>query len=155
MTDERLPAFVAYVDTIYYNAWVNHYSGFQPNTPLLDTAMLNDIYKRLESSFPMHLGSLRSMMFGKRAHQPKRATSLYNLDKQHVLVHYFFCLLCERDRHHLIYWAMVGTIALHYRGADTASFVTLLVEQQPLILKLHSKSWMSFAMMPLPLEHRL
>jgi len=122
MTDKRLPEFTACADTIYYNAWVHHYSDFQPNTPLLDSASLIDNYKTIESTFPMHMGSLKSMMFGKRSNQPKQANSQYNLDKRHVLVHYFFCLLRERDRHHLIHWAMVGTIALHYRGADTASF---------------------------------
>ena len=82
MTDERLPQFTAYADGLYYNAWVHHYSGFQPNTPLLNTATLNDIFKRVESTFPMHLGSLRSMMFGKRSNQPKQANSQYNLNKR-------------------------------------------------------------------------
>ncbi len=122
MTDERLPEFIAYVNTIYYNAWVRHNSDFQPNTPLLDSAIWNEIYKRVESTFPIHLGTVKSMMFGKQSNESKRANSQYNLDKRHVMVHYFFCFLRKRDWHHLIYWATGGTVALHYCGADTASF---------------------------------
>ncbi len=61
MTDKRLPEFTAYADAICYKAWVLHYSGSQPNTPLLDSAILNDIYKTVETTFPMHLGSLKSV----------------------------------------------------------------------------------------------
>jgi hypothetical protein len=122
MTDERMPQFAAYADNIYYNAWVHHCSGFQPNTPLLDDTQLSDVYKVIERNFPWHFRSLKSIMFGKRSNEPKRASTNYNQEKRHVLVHYFFCLIRERDRHHLLHWAMVATIALHYRGADSVSF---------------------------------
>lgn len=35
MTDSRLLDFVSYLDEIYHNAWVQHYSDFNPNAPLL------------------------------------------------------------------------------------------------------------------------
>ena len=34
----------------------------------------------------------------------------------------FFCLLRERDRHNLVHWALVATVALHYRGVDANSY---------------------------------
>ncbi len=122
MTDHRLPQFVRNVDKMYYDAWVDHYSPFHPNTPLVLNTQMIDIYKTIESTFPCHFRSLVSIMFGKRSNEPKRANTKYNLDKRHVLVHYFFCLLRERDRHHLIHWALVATVALHYRGADNSFF---------------------------------
>ncbi len=137
MTDKRLPEFNAYADTIYYNAWVDHYSGFQPNAPLLDSAILNNIYKTVESTFPMHMGSLRSMMFGKRSTQPKRANTQYNLNKRHVLVHYFFCLLRERT----VTTSYIGQwlVLLHciIVVPILRRFGTLSVKPQPWILQLH------------------
>ncbi len=122
MTDEQLPQFAGYVDNIYYNAWVDHYIGFHPNTPLLDNSKLIDVYKLIEGTFPCHYRALRSVMYGKRSNEPKRANTKYNQDKRHVLVHYFLCLIREHDRHQLLHWAMVATVVLHYRGADNSSF---------------------------------
>ncbi len=76
----------------------------------------------IENTFPSHFLSLKSIVYAKRDDEPARAKKQYNLDKRYVLVHYFFCLLREQNRHHPIHWAIVATIALHYRGADTVTY---------------------------------
>ncbi len=122
MNDHRLPTFVAFVDQCYRNGWEQHYTNFNPNTPLLDSATLLHFHQMIETNFPTHFTSLKSIIYAKRANEPARAKTQYNLDKRHILVHYFFCLLREQNRHHLIHWAIVSTIALHYRGADANTY---------------------------------
>jgi hypothetical protein len=122
MTNNRLPEFCTYADKIYRDAWIDHYSDFHPNTPLLSNTAIIEIYQRIEVTFPMHHVCMKSMMYGKRSHEPQRANSKYNLEKRNIMVHYFFCFLRERDRHHLVHWALVTTIALHYRGIDGNSY---------------------------------
>ena len=65
---------------------------------------------------------MKSIIYGKRSHQSGRASTNYNLEKRNVLVHYFFCLLRERDRRKLVHWALVATIALHFRGIDANAY---------------------------------
>jgi hypothetical protein len=122
MNDHRLPKFVEHVDKLYRKAWEHHYSNFNPNTPLIDSATLLNFHQIIESEFPTHFISLKTIIYAKRAEEPARAKKQYNLDKRYILVHYFFCLLREQNRHHLIHWAIVGTIALHYRGADSVTY---------------------------------
>lgn len=122
MSDERLPTFVDHVDNLFRIAWEQHYSNFQPNTPLVDDDTMLSFYNLIENTFPTHFLSIQSLMFGRRHHEPARAQKKGNLRKRHILVHYFFCLIRERDYHHLMHWAMVSTIALHYRGADAKSY---------------------------------
>ncbi len=65
MTDARLPSFVAFTDRLVYNAWVHHYSHFNANLPLLTDEMLVALHHKLESMFPMHYGSIHSLLFGR------------------------------------------------------------------------------------------
>jgi hypothetical protein len=122
MTDHRLPRFAEYVDSCYRDAWVQHYSNFQANTPLLNINALLEFYVSIETLFPLHFLSLSSILWSKRSHEPARAQSQHITNKKNILVHYFFCLVREQDTHHLIHWAMVSTIALHYRGIDSTSY---------------------------------
>ncbi len=122
MTDNRLPEFCTYADKIYHDAWIQQYSDFNPNTALLCNSAIIEMHQRLETTFPIHHASMKSIIYGKRSHEPGRALSNYNLEKRNVLVHYFFCFLRERDRHKLPHWALVATVALHYRGVDANSY---------------------------------
>ncbi len=122
MTDTRVPEFSTYADNVYKEAWTSHYSDFNPNTPLLSTSAMIQMHDTIESTFPMHYACLKSMIYGKRSHEPQRARTHYNLEKRNVLVHYFFCLLRERDRHNMVHWALVATVALHYRGIDANAY---------------------------------
>ncbi len=118
MTDNRLPSFVEWVDGLFKNTWVNHYSTFNPNTPLLPDESMVQIYTQLEAEFPFHYGSIRSLLFGSQSHQLARASDVYIFRKQLKVVHFFLSMIRERDKHHLIHWAMISTIALHFWGVD-------------------------------------
>ena len=122
MEDDRLPQFAEDADRAYSNALLHHYKNFTTNTPLLGDEILTAIYNRIKSLFPMHFTCLHSMLYGKRSLEPARVTSPNNLRKQFMLVHYFFCLMRERDNHHMPHWAMIATIALHYRGVDSKCY---------------------------------
>ncbi len=122
MSDERLPKFVEHVDKTFYNAWEQHYSNFQSNTPLVDDDTMLGFYTLIERTLPTHFLSIQSLMFSRRHEEPARAQRRIHLRKKHMLVHYSFSLLRERDSRHLTHWAMVSTIALHYCGADAKSY---------------------------------
>jgi hypothetical protein len=122
MTDNRLPEVTTYVDKHYYDAFVVHYSDFQRNAPLMDRAILIEFNQMIERTFPIHYSVLKSIIFGKRSHEPARANKQYNLDKRYSILHFFFCLVRERDNHQLTHWAMVATIAFHYRGVNAVAY---------------------------------
>ncbi len=67
MTDHRLPHFVGNVDKMYYDAWVDHYSSFHPNTPLLLNTQMIEIYKTIESTFPCHFRCFGALFFASYA----------------------------------------------------------------------------------------
>jgi hypothetical protein len=105
--------FALMLTILYHDAWIDHYSNFQPNTPLLNNNAIIELYQRFEATFPTHHACIKTMMYGKRLHESGRAISKYNLEKRNIMVHHFFTLLRERDRHHLVHWALVSTVALH------------------------------------------
>ncbi len=88
--DVRVPDFCAYADNIFKEAWISHYSDFNPNTPLLSHGAILEMHQKIEAAFPMHHACLKSMIYGKCSHQASRANTKYNLEKRDVLVHYFF-----------------------------------------------------------------
>ncbi len=90
MTDNRLPEFCTYANKIYHDAWIQQYSNFNPNTALLCNSAIIEMHQILEATFPIHYACVKSIIYGKRSHEPGRALSNYNLEKRNVLVHYFF-----------------------------------------------------------------
>lgn len=118
MTDDRLPTFVQYADGLFYDAFVSHYSNFNCNVALLTDETMIAIHNQVEREFPMHYKALHSFMHGKRSHQPARSSPSYLLRKKLKVVHFFLTMIRERDRRHMIHWAMVTTIALHFKGVD-------------------------------------
>jgi hypothetical protein len=66
----------------------------------------------------MQYAALQLMLLGKRSKEATRVNTRHNQEKLQTIVHYFLCLIRNRDKHHMTHWAMVTTIALHYRGID-------------------------------------
>eukprot|EP00956_Cyclotella_meneghiniana_P023789 scaffold46927_cov56-Cyclotella_meneghiniana.AAC.3 len=65
-------------------------------------------------------------MFGFQAFIPSRANQDLS-SKKRSLTNYFFALIRVRDPHNLIYWAMIGTMAMFNNGASIQYFKNPLI----------------------------
>ena len=118
LANNRLETFAYKVNREYQNALINHYSGFQANDRLLNEDNHLQVYELVEQMFPLHFCVLKSLIFSKRAHQPKRSKSKGYKAKQLALVNQFCALVRIRFPGHLLDWAVVGTMAMWGKGVQ-------------------------------------
>ena len=116
MKSDRLTIFSEAIDNIYRKSWIDHYSTFQSRVRLLPQNTALWIYDGIEKMFPYHFMSLKTTIFGQRAHEPARAKLPGYTEKKKKLSHHFMGMIRERNPRLFVYWAMVGTVALYYKG---------------------------------------
>lgn len=75
-----------------------------------------NLYETIKKQFPLHFSVLRSLIFSKYAHQPKRSATPGYKQKCKALVNQFLALIRLRAPQHLVHWAMVGTMSMWAKG---------------------------------------
>ncbi|EJK69931.1 hypothetical protein THAOC_08767 [Thalassiosira oceanica] len=113
-----LAAFAQRTDQKYKEAWIRHYSNpFQGLGRLLGSDKVADsIVEDIKVSFPKHYAVLVSLFFSKRSHQPANRAKLSYKERMRSLATHFLAIVRVRNPHHLMHWAITGTMAMFHAG---------------------------------------
>ena len=65
---------------------------------------------------------LQSLIFGKRAHEPRNLDLGWYKDKKRALTNQFLSLVRVRNPTYLIHWAVVGTMSMNASGVKARTF---------------------------------
>ena len=114
--DDAIGSLSRSVDKHYKDAMEIHYVSFNQNDSLLHPRIRDLIYNKIRESFPYHYAALHSLIFSKRSEIDSRNKRKSFEYKRIGLINQFLGMCRMRNPDHLIYWAMVGTLAIHGKG---------------------------------------
>ncbi|EJK75331.1 hypothetical protein THAOC_02945, partial [Thalassiosira oceanica] len=113
-----LNAFALRTDMKYKEAWLRHYSNpFQSLGRILGSDDIADsIVEDIRDSFPKHYAVLVSLFFSKRSHEPVNKAKPSYKERMRSLATHFLAIVRVRNPHHLMHWAITGTMAMFHAG---------------------------------------
>ena len=122
-------------DYMWYVAILQHYKGFQNiSDELVNDAQILQIFKEMESNFPMHIEAVMNIVISDRFFEEARYSQSVHEDKKRIAVHHFFALLRARNKDNMIHWAMIETLAIYGNGIN--QITTRSVESKNFCCKL-------------------